>query len=106
VGKIWERTQNLETSLKSHRINGPGVFVRAHKNPKIVSSILTAATILRFTGWAQALGLFVFQLTANRGVETQQMEKSKPTALIKQGCGTKVSPHQLIFEPPAMASEL
>src|SRR5712692_8080464 len=31
LGKIWERTQNLKTSCKSHRINGPTVLVRTHK---------------------------------------------------------------------------
>jgi len=44
MGKILERTQNFETPRKSHRINGPCVFVRAH-NPKVVSSNLTPATI-------------------------------------------------------------
>ena len=45
MGKIWVRTQDFETPLKSHRINGPRVFVRAHY-PKVVSSNLTPATKL------------------------------------------------------------
>jgi hypothetical protein len=47
LGKIWERTQNLKTYAKSHRMNGPYVVIRAH-NPKVVSSNLTPATISRF----------------------------------------------------------
>ena len=39
LGKVWEKTQNLQTPRKSHRINGPYVLVRAH-NPKVVSSNL------------------------------------------------------------------
>jgi len=48
LGKTWERTHDLKTPAKSHRINGPCVFVRSH-NPKVVSSNLTPATILRNT---------------------------------------------------------
>jgi hypothetical protein len=44
LGKIWERTQDLKTPAKSHRINGPCVFVCSH-NPKVVSSNRTPATI-------------------------------------------------------------
>ena len=43
LGRIWERTQNLETPSKSHRINEPLVLVRAH-NPKVVGSNPTPAT--------------------------------------------------------------
>jgi hypothetical protein len=40
LGKIWERTPNSKNRLKSHRINGPYILIRAH-NPKVVSSNLT-----------------------------------------------------------------
>jgi hypothetical protein len=43
LGKIWERSSVSKTLLKSHRINGPCLFVCAH-NPKVVSSNLTPAT--------------------------------------------------------------
>jgi hypothetical protein len=43
LGKIWERTQNLKTPPKSHRISGPLIFVCSH-NPKVVGSNPTAAT--------------------------------------------------------------
>jgi hypothetical protein len=43
MGKIWERYLVAGMSAKSHRINGPCVFVCAH-NPKVVSSNLTPAT--------------------------------------------------------------
>jgi hypothetical protein len=46
VGKIWERTPESGNEAKSHRINGPRVFVCSH-NPKVVSSNLTPATNLR-----------------------------------------------------------
>src|ERR1700730_12369297 len=32
LGKIWERTPQEKSIAKSHRINGPCVFIRAH-NP-------------------------------------------------------------------------
>ncbi len=44
LGKIWERTPNSKNRIKSHRINGPHVLLRAH-NPKVVSSNLTPATM-------------------------------------------------------------
>src|SRR5713226_5204775 len=53
LGKIWERTQKLKTPAKSHRINGPCVFVRAY-NPKVVSSNLTPATKISFLSAASA----------------------------------------------------
>jgi hypothetical protein len=65
VGKIWERTQNLKMPAKSHRINEPYAQLRAH-NPKVVSSNLTPATNLGFTGRAHAPGLFVFVELRNR----------------------------------------
>src|SRR5258708_31366256 len=43
LGKTWERTPNSKNRIKSHRINGPSVLLRAH-NPKVVSSNLTPAT--------------------------------------------------------------
>ena len=30
-GKIWEKTPSFKNRIKSRRINGPCVFVRAHK---------------------------------------------------------------------------
>jgi hypothetical protein len=43
VKSAWERRLIANTSHKSHRINGPHVFVSAH-NPKVVSSNLIPAT--------------------------------------------------------------
>ena len=55
LGKIWERTQDLKTPAKSHRINGPCVFVCSH-NPKVVSSNLTPATTrAKLNAWALLL---------------------------------------------------
>jgi len=44
-GKDLGKKSIGQKRIKSHRINGPRVFVRAH-NPKVVSSNLTPATIL------------------------------------------------------------
>jgi hypothetical protein len=41
--RFWERTLESGNEAKSHKINGPCIFVCSH-NPKVVSSNLTSAT--------------------------------------------------------------
>jgi hypothetical protein len=41
--RFWARTPESGNEAKSHKINGPCIFVCSH-NPKVVSSNLTAAT--------------------------------------------------------------
>ena len=50
LGRVCERTQNLQTPCKSHRINRPRIFVRSHNSQVavrvIVRGTLRAAIIL------------------------------------------------------------
>ena len=41
--RFWARTPESGNEAKSHKINGPCIFVCSH-NPKVVSSNLTATT--------------------------------------------------------------